>query len=285
MSGAAYAQTDAKSYEAVQMQQGDFYASDLIGMRIYNSETPVQADAKIAAGADADWDDIGEINDIIVTKDGKVSAVILGVGGFLGVGERDVAVPMSAITVLHEEGNDDPFLVVSTSKEALEATPEYKRMDGDMKAGDAKADMDTKAAMDTKATDTDADTKATADTTAAPAVNDGTMLTRPSVTREGYEDADMAAVSQMTSDELEGTTVYGPKDENVGEIDNLIVGDDGKVEKVIINVGGFLGLGEKPVAVTFDELQVLKETDGDDYRIYIDSTEENLKALPEYKSE
>lgn len=88
----------------------------------------------------------------------------------------------------------------------------------------------------------------------------------------------------MKSDELEGTRVYGINDEDVGEIDSLVVGGDGKISKVIIDVGGFLGMGEKPVAVTFDELEVLQQSDGDDLRIYIDSTEDKLKSLPEFES-
>src|SRR5690606_19641027 len=111
-------------FEHVEMQQGDFYATDLIGMRIYNSENKVDADTAIAKGGETEWSDLGEVNDIIVTQDGTVSAVILGVGGFLGIGERDVAVPMDQIVVVHEEGDsDDRFLVISTTKEALEQLP------------------------------------------------------------------------------------------------------------------------------------------------------------------
>ncbi len=87
----------------------------------------------------------------------------------------------------------------------------------------------------------------------------------------------------MTADDLEDAPVYGADDEKVGEIDELLISDDGKIERVVINVGGFLGLGEKPVAVTFDELQILKDEDGDDVRIYIDSTEERLESQPKYE--
>ncbi|WP_324754622.1 PRC-barrel domain-containing protein [Roseovarius sp. Pro17] len=265
MTGAVHAQTETAGFGQVEMQQGDFYASDLIGMRIYNSENAVAADSTIADGGEVEWDDIGEINDIIVTQDGKVSAVILGVGGFLGMGERDVAVPMNEITVVREDGDsDDRFLVVSTTKEALEQMPAFER-DMDMDA-EADVDMDDNtAAVDTDAVGTERE-----------------MLTRPAVERDGYAEADMAAVRQMTSEDLEGTTVYGANDESVGEIDALVVGDDGTISEVVVNVGGFLGLGEKPVAVTFDELQILQEQDGDDLRIYIDSTQEALEAQPEY---
>ncbi len=56
---------------------------------------------------------------------------------------------------------------------------------------------------------------------------------------------------------------------------------DGRLQDAIIDVGGFLGLGVKQVAVPFEEMQVMQGEN--DVRIYIDSTEEELKALPEYE--
>ncbi len=109
------------------------------------------------------------------------------------------------------------------------------------------------------------------------------MLNRPAVTREGYTEVDMATATQLTVENLEGATVYGANDETVGDIDSLVVGDDGKIQQVVVNVGGFLGMGAKSVAVTFDELQILTNEAGDEYRIYIDSTKEALKAQPEYE--
>ena len=281
MTGGVHAQNAETGFAQVEMQQSDFYASELIGTRIYNAENRMEADATITDGAEAEWDDIGEINDVILTADGKVSAVILGVGGFLGLGERDVAVSMADIQIVREEGDsDDRFLVVSTTKEALEQLPEFDRNMGMDMDESAEADMKTEADI---AADGDVKVEKTEEEMAAHDGMEREMLTRPTVEREGYAEADMAAVRQMTSDDLEGTTVYGANDENVGEIDALVIGDDGTVNEVIINVGGFLGLGEKSVAVTFDELQILQETDGDDLRIYIDSTEESLEAQPEFK--
>lgn len=113
---------------AVMSEPTDFLASNLIGMRIYNVEAEMDTSAFVPDGIEIEWDDIGEVNDIIVTADGKVSAVILGVGGFLGIGERDVAIAMGAITVVTEEGDgSDRFLVVKTSKEQLEQVQEFDR--------------------------------------------------------------------------------------------------------------------------------------------------------------
>jgi hypothetical protein len=66
---------------------------------------------------------IGDINDILVDKDGKVSAVIIGVGGFLGAGEKNVAVPFTALKVT--EKDQKTYLVMDTTKEALEKAPGY----------------------------------------------------------------------------------------------------------------------------------------------------------------
>jgi len=66
---------------------------------------------------------IGDVNDVLLDKDGRISAVIIGVGGFLGVGEKDVAVPFNALKMA--EKNGDQYLVMNTTKEALESAPGY----------------------------------------------------------------------------------------------------------------------------------------------------------------
>jgi sporulation protein YlmC with PRC-barrel domain len=66
---------------------------------------------------------IGEVNDILLDANGKIAAVIVGVGGFLGVGEKDVAVPFNALKVT--EKDNDRYLVMNTTKEALESAPGY----------------------------------------------------------------------------------------------------------------------------------------------------------------
>jgi sporulation protein YlmC with PRC-barrel domain len=66
---------------------------------------------------------IGDVNDILLDKDGRVSTVIIGVGGFLGVGEKDVAVRFDALKVAEKAG--DRYLVINATKEALEKAPGY----------------------------------------------------------------------------------------------------------------------------------------------------------------
>ena len=66
---------------------------------------------------------IGDIKDVLLDKSGQVAAVILGVGGFLGIGEKDVAVPFSVIRVTEKDGKR--YLVMDTTKDALKSAKGY----------------------------------------------------------------------------------------------------------------------------------------------------------------
>jgi hypothetical protein len=67
---------------------------------------------------------IGEIVDILVNKNGQVSAVIISAGGFLGMDTKDVAAPFTAIHVTMKDNKW--WLTMNTTKEALKSAPGYK---------------------------------------------------------------------------------------------------------------------------------------------------------------
>ena len=67
---------------------------------------------------------IGEINDVIIGSDGNISAFIIGVGGFLGVGAKDVAVPFNSVNSSQREGKS--WLTMNASKDDLMGAPGYK---------------------------------------------------------------------------------------------------------------------------------------------------------------
>lgn len=69
---------------------------------------------------------VGDINDISLGSDGKITAVIVGVGGFLGMGEKNVSLPFDQLTFT--QGADGDLVVITTaSKEGLQAAPEWKK--------------------------------------------------------------------------------------------------------------------------------------------------------------
>jgi sporulation protein YlmC with PRC-barrel domain len=67
---------------------------------------------------------IGEIMDVLVAKDGQVQAAIVGVGGFLGAGEKDVAVSFNSIRKTMKD--DKVYLTLDTTKDALKKAPGFK---------------------------------------------------------------------------------------------------------------------------------------------------------------
>src|SRR5262245_53102361 len=81
-----------------------FLASNIVGESVYN-------------GTGDTAENIGDVNDIVLAKDGKAESMVIGVGGFLGMGERNVAVPFDKLT--WSESNGDRWLVFQSTKEQL----------------------------------------------------------------------------------------------------------------------------------------------------------------------
>ncbi|WP_299844161.1 PRC-barrel domain-containing protein [uncultured Jannaschia sp.] len=99
----------------------------------------------------------------------------------------------------------------------------------------------------------------------------------PTVEREGYT---LAQAGEFEVESLTGSNLYGVNDEDIGEIGDLILSSDGQIEGVLVEMGGFLGLGQREVQVPYDRLSILTSETGD-IRAYIDATQEELEAMPE----
>jgi sporulation protein YlmC with PRC-barrel domain len=67
---------------------------------------------------------VGKIDDVLIDKSGKITALMVGVGGFLGVGEKDVALPFTAVR--SEKKNDKWYLTVDETKDSLKNAAGYK---------------------------------------------------------------------------------------------------------------------------------------------------------------
>lgn len=67
---------------------------------------------------------VGEISDVLLDKDGRVTAVIVSVGGFLGLGAKYVSVPFNALRMTEKDGKR--YLVMDTTKDALMSAPGYQ---------------------------------------------------------------------------------------------------------------------------------------------------------------
>lgn len=96
--------------------------------------------------------------------------------------------------------------------------------------------------------------------------------------REGYEPLEAEA---LTAENLTDATVIGPDGEDIAEVEDLLLTQDGKIDAMLVDFGGFLGIGQKRVAVGMENLEFAANADGD-LLVYSDFTREQLEAAPEY---
>jgi sporulation protein YlmC with PRC-barrel domain len=67
---------------------------------------------------------IGDIDDVLIDKSGKITGLVVGVGGFLGAGEKDVIVPFASVKTAKR--NDKWWLTIDETKDDLKAAPGFK---------------------------------------------------------------------------------------------------------------------------------------------------------------
>lgn len=87
------------------------------------------------------------------------------------------------------------------------------------------------------------------------------------------------SAGELTQTVIEGATIYGADDQKVGSVSHMH--GTGPDSQVIIDVGGFLGIGAKPVAVNVRDLDFMRDEDGDVHAVTA-WTKDQLKAMPEH---
>lgn len=91
--------------------------------------------------------------------------------------------------------------------------------------------------------------------------------------------------NEFLADDLMDTEIHSTAedDEGIGSIEDLLINEDGEITAVIVNVGGFLGMGEKQIAIEWDSLELTKEDD--DYVIKTNASQDALENAEEFESE
>ncbi|SFV27358.1 PRC-barrel domain-containing protein [Devosia crocina] len=253
--------------------EGDAIASELMGTPVYSS-----------TGDDAE--EIGTVNDLVISTDGEIQAVVIGVGGFLGIGEKNVAVDFGSLE--HTIATDQTERwVLPTTAEALEAAPDFVwENDTAAMANDPAMTTPATPGVATDPAMAPADgAMAPADGAMAPAATpaaDGTAMgTGAAMPREGYNTVERDA---LTADNLTGATVIGPNGDDIAEVGDILLDQSGQLEAMLVDFGGFLGIGQKRVAIGFDNIEFASNEAGD-IVLYTDFTREQLEAAPEYNEE
>jgi len=111
LGGTALAQQGGAKASFVQAQDaGDWRGTKLIGASVYGPDNS----------------SIGEITDVLIGGDGRIRAVVVGVGGFLDVAEKDVAMPFEALTITRGAANGAiDKVTVQYTKDQLKAAPRF----------------------------------------------------------------------------------------------------------------------------------------------------------------
>jgi sporulation protein YlmC with PRC-barrel domain len=89
--------------------------------------------------------------------------------------------------------------------------------------------------------------------------------------------------NEWRGSKLIGANVYGPDNKSIGEINDVIVASDGQIKAAVVGVGGFLGVGQKDVAVPFNSLSIAREADSSAIdKITVSYTKDQLKNAPKF---
>jgi sporulation protein YlmC with PRC-barrel domain len=193
----------------------------------------------------ANGDTVGEIDSVVIDQSGKVRYVIVGVGGFLGIGKKDVALAWDELTI-SENGEK---VTTTATKDQLAALPEHKFPET-VKPG-------TVYSYDE-------------------AIKSNPTLGSPE------QIAPAAGTVGIKASKLVGATVKNAKGESIGEIHEIVLAGDGAAQGLVIDVGGFLGMNERPVLVKWSDVSIQSDTNGA-VVVATNMEKAQLEQLPEYK--
>ena len=200
-----------------------------------------------------DWQSVGDINDLVVSQDGEIRAIIVDAGGFLGMGETQKRIDMADLRFVADSDDEGEFYVVYT--------------------GD-RATFEEQTSYDAENASAQNEMLATENEEMAGQMGGGMS----------YAGENQQAVewSNVSTEELLGSRVYSTDDEWVGDLSELILSDDGQIQGAIIDVGGFLGIGEKPVQLSMEQVE-LRGTDAENFRVYVSATQDELDNMERYE--
>jgi hypothetical protein len=114
------------------------------------------------------------------------------------------------------------------------------------------------------------------ETTAPPATQNAPVVAAPAPAS-----AAKLTANEISAKNLMSKNVKNAANESVGDINDVLISNDGKIAAVIVGVGGFLGMGEKDVALSFDQLKFATSADND-LVVSTSATKDGLQAAPEY---
>jgi len=190
----------------------------------------------------------------MIDSDGQLGSIVLDVGGFLGMGETEKSVRVENLMFVADGDDEGEYFVVYTgSRQLLE--------DSDDHESTMMQQSGYQSAIDSR----DFDNEFAKSPTARVAMSE-------------------ASIAELSVDDLEGTPIYGTGDSRLGEIGEMVLAEDGRIAHVIVDVGGFLGLGERHVAMKLGDIALIEDESGTMVG-YVSMTKEQIEAMDEWKQD
>jgi hypothetical protein len=227
---------------------------------------------------DRNDDTVGDVVGAVVSSNGSIKSVIVDIGSWIS-GKKDVEIPWTGVTQ-DKDGN----LVVPLTKDQAKSMSAYSYSDPGLRgkllgengsayqpsADASQSTADTTTATGTMSTDAATTTGTASNNTMA---SDSTM---------GNHDSVMNADGSLNGSEVVGLKVENGEKDSIGKIDEVLIDKNGHVGGVIVDVGGFLGIGAHPVRLDWKEVQ-FTQRDGATIAL-VNASKDSLKAMPEYKT-
>lgn len=253
------------------------------------------SDATVGANMDlqeipSDWTEIGSVEDIYVTADGKIATLVVAPSDAAETDANRVGLEADSFTLAKLDGEDGRVAVIFTGDMAtFQGAGEFDQAkaeeEGEMSAMPGMDSPDEMAEDLGDAAEGAADAAGDAVGDAADAVGattDDAAATAEETGRELTVDTPVDREA-LTAEDLDGISVYEPSGDSVGEISEIVLTEDGKIDKIVVDVGGFLGIGEKPVALAFDELEISRDDSMNGLRVEISYSQEELEGMEDWE--
>lgn len=207
---------------------------------------------------------VGVIRDVILNADGDAEGLIIDAGGYLGIAANEIRLPMQYVNLV-------PDTQLDWQQTGQQAGQQEQASLQDAEAFSVVYTGEPEAFQQSERFD-EAQSTAAGETRGS-----GTWGQADQQPRE-------VNFSDVSTEELLGAPVYGSQNEWIAEVSELSLGQNGEIENVIIDVGGFLGIGTKPVALTMQDVQ-LRAYGGNELRAYVPYTEEELDRMETWESD
>jgi sporulation protein YlmC with PRC-barrel domain len=221
------------------------------------TETPVMGtiDAGSLIGknvVDAKGDTVGEIDSVMVDGSGKVKAVVVDVSGWLQ-SEKLISLPWKGLAM-----TEDNVITSQITQEEAKSAAAYTYVD----EGNRRKVLTETGQVYAEGNDSDMTTSSGGDGTL------GTPVRNPD--------------GSINASQLVGLNIQNADGDALGEVGEVVIASDGALQGVVVDVGGFLGIGAHPVLLNWKDIKI--SGNGDDVKALVNTTKDNLKSLPEYRA-